>query len=107
MDRLLGDCLSEMLSIAWSRVSVNDYLGPENRYLLEKLSLKPLKCAATCRTLEYIQLGKPYGDTIMAAKDKKDERLEARCPSEVKQRIEHAAELQGRSMTDFLVSAAD
>lgn len=43
----------------------------------------------------------------MAVKDKKDERLEARCPSEVKQRIEHAAELQGRSITDFLVAAAD
>lgn len=43
----------------------------------------------------------------MAVRDKKDERLEARCPCEVKQRIEYAAELQGRSVTDFLVSAAD
>ena len=43
----------------------------------------------------------------MAMKGKKNERLEGPCPSEVKQRIEHAAELQGRSVTDFLVSAAD
>ncbi|MGD9681775.1 MAG: DUF1778 domain-containing protein [Candidatus Obscuribacterales bacterium] len=43
----------------------------------------------------------------MAIRDKKEERLEARCSAEVKQRIEHAAELQGRSITDFLVSAAD
>ena len=43
----------------------------------------------------------------MAVRDKKDERLEARCSTEVKQRIERAAELQGRSVTDFLISAAD
>lgn len=38
---------------------------------------------------------------------KKEERLEARCSPEVKKRIERAAELQGRSVTDFLVAAAD
>jgi uncharacterized protein (DUF1778 family) len=43
----------------------------------------------------------------MAVRDKKEERLEARCAPEVKQRIERAATLQGRSLTDFLVSAAD
>jgi uncharacterized protein (DUF1778 family) len=43
----------------------------------------------------------------MAIKDKKVDRLEARCPAEVKERIEHAAELQGRSLTDFIVSASD
>jgi len=43
----------------------------------------------------------------MAMRDKKEERLEARCSAEVKQRIERAAELQGRSLTDFLVAAAD
>jgi uncharacterized protein (DUF1778 family) len=42
----------------------------------------------------------------MAVREKKDERLEARCPAEVKQRIEYAAELQGRSTTDFIVAAA-
>lgn len=42
----------------------------------------------------------------MAIHEKKDERLEARCPAEVKRRIEHAAELQGRSTTDFVVAAA-
>jgi len=47
------------------------------------------------------------GVTIMAVHDRKDERLEARCAPEVKERIEHAAALQGRSMTDFVVSAAD
>lgn len=43
----------------------------------------------------------------MASRDKKEERLEARCPAEVKRRIEYAAEIQGRSVTDFLVAAAD
>lgn len=43
----------------------------------------------------------------MAERDKKDERLEARCSPEVKKRIEYAAQLQGRSVTDFLVAAAD
>ncbi len=35
---------------------------------------------------------------------KKEERLEARCSPEVKHRIEQAAELQGRSITDFVVA---
>jgi uncharacterized protein (DUF1778 family) len=34
-------------------------------------------------------------------------RLEAQLPSEVLERLERAAELQGRSLTDFVVAAAD
>lgn len=42
----------------------------------------------------------------MAINPNREERLEARCTPEVKQQIEHAARLQGRSITDFMVSAA-
>jgi uncharacterized protein (DUF1778 family) len=34
-------------------------------------------------------------------------RLEARLPNEVLARLKRAAELQGRSLTDFVVAAAD
>jgi uncharacterized protein (DUF1778 family) len=34
-------------------------------------------------------------------------RLEARLPNEVLVRLKRAAEIQGRSLTDFVVSAAD
>jgi uncharacterized protein (DUF1778 family) len=34
-------------------------------------------------------------------------RLEARLPSEVLDRLKRAAEIQGRSLTDFVVAAAD
>jgi uncharacterized protein (DUF1778 family) len=34
-------------------------------------------------------------------------RLEARLPNEVLTRLKRAAELQGRSLTDFVVAAAD
>jgi len=34
-------------------------------------------------------------------------RLEARLPNEVLARLKRAAEIQGRSLTDFVVSAAD
>jgi uncharacterized protein (DUF1778 family) len=34
-------------------------------------------------------------------------RLEARLPNEVLQRLKRAAEIQGRSLTDFVVAAAD
>lgn len=43
----------------------------------------------------------------MAAHGRKQERIEARVPPDVKQRIEYAAELQGRSLTDFITAAAD
>lgn len=43
----------------------------------------------------------------MALRKRKDERIEARVPPDVKQRIEYAAELQGRSITDFVTAAAD
>jgi uncharacterized protein (DUF1778 family) len=42
----------------------------------------------------------------MAVKDKKEERIETRLPSEAKRQIEYAAELQGRSVSDFVVAAA-
>ena len=34
-------------------------------------------------------------------------RLEARLPNEVLERLKRAAEIQGRSLTDFVVAAAD
>jgi uncharacterized protein (DUF1778 family) len=34
-------------------------------------------------------------------------RLEARLPSEVMARLKRAAEIQGRTLTDFMVAAAD
>jgi uncharacterized protein (DUF1778 family) len=34
-------------------------------------------------------------------------RLEARLPNDVLERLKRAAELQGRSLTDFVVAAAD
>jgi len=37
---------------------------------------------------------------------RKEERLEARLPSEAKRQIEYAADLQGRSVSDFVVAAA-
>jgi uncharacterized protein (DUF1778 family) len=43
---------------------------------------------------------------VMAVKGRKEERIETRLPSEAKQQIEYAAELQGRSVSDFVVSAA-
>jgi len=37
---------------------------------------------------------------------RKEERLETRLPAEAKRQIEYAAELQGRSVSDFVVTAA-
>jgi uncharacterized protein (DUF1778 family) len=40
------------------------------------------------------------------AKKKKAERIDTRLPAEAKRQIEYAAELQGRTVSDFVVSAA-
>jgi uncharacterized protein (DUF1778 family) len=42
----------------------------------------------------------------VAVRDRKGERIETRLPLEAKQQIEYAAELQGRSVSDFVVCAA-
>ncbi len=42
----------------------------------------------------------------VAVRGRKEERLETRLPSEAKQQIEYAAQLQGRSVSDFVVAAA-
>ena len=42
----------------------------------------------------------------MAVRGRKEERLETRLPAEAKQQIEYAADLQGRSVSDFVVTAA-
>jgi uncharacterized protein (DUF1778 family) len=39
-------------------------------------------------------------------KERKEERIETRLPMDAKQQIEYAAALQGRSVSDFVVSAA-
>jgi uncharacterized protein (DUF1778 family) len=62
-----------------------------------------LRYPANCRTI--INSGNVvFAVPVMALSKKKEERLEARCSPEVKRRIEHAAGLQGRSMTDFVVA---
>lgn len=38
---------------------------------------------------------------------KKTERLEARVPIDLKKVIQHAADLQGRSLTDFVIASLD
>lgn len=43
---------------------------------------------------------------IMAVRDKKEERIDARLTAEAKQQIDQAAALQGRSTSDFMVQAA-
>jgi uncharacterized protein (DUF1778 family) len=43
---------------------------------------------------------------VVAAEKERLERLEARLPKHVKDQIEHAAALEGRSITDFVVQAA-
>jgi uncharacterized protein (DUF1778 family) len=42
----------------------------------------------------------------MALKIRKEERIEMRLPAKAKQQIEHAAQLQGRSVSDFITAAA-
>ncbi len=42
----------------------------------------------------------------MAAKNRKEERIDARLTKEAKQQIDQAAALQGRSTSDFMVQAA-
>lgn len=43
----------------------------------------------------------------MQPKPQNSARLEARLPNEVMQRLKRAAEIQGRTLTDFVVAAAD
>ena len=43
---------------------------------------------------------------VNTVEKEKLERLEARLPKHVKNQIEHAAALEGRSLTDFVVQAA-
>jgi uncharacterized protein (DUF1778 family) len=43
----------------------------------------------------------------MQAQIRTTARLEARLPHEVLERLKRAAEIQGRSLTDFVVAAAD
>lgn len=42
----------------------------------------------------------------MAVRNRKEERMEARLPGEAKRQIEYAAELQGRSVSDFVIAAS-
>jgi uncharacterized protein (DUF1778 family) len=73
-----------------------------------------LRCTAICRTIFHIVVSYRYLDSrlengsriSMALRDRKEERIESRLPLEAKRQIEYAAELQGRSVSDFVVSAA-
>jgi uncharacterized protein (DUF1778 family) len=48
-----------------------------------------------------------YAETqMMAVKHRKERRMETRLPADAKRQIEYAAELQGRSVSDFVVAAA-
>ena len=49
----------------------------------------------------------PYNENVMKSNAATPARLEARLPNEVLSRLKRAAEIQGRTLTDFVVAAAD
>jgi uncharacterized protein (DUF1778 family) len=49
----------------------------------------------------------PYTVNVMEQEPQPTARLEARLPTEVLWRLKRAAEIQGRTLTDFVVAAAD
>jgi uncharacterized protein (DUF1778 family) len=49
----------------------------------------------------------PYSEGAMKPDAQSTARLEARLPPEVMARLKRAAEIQGRTLTDFVVAAAD
>jgi uncharacterized protein (DUF1778 family) len=49
----------------------------------------------------------PYSLNVMKQEPQPTARLEARLPSKVLTRLKRAAEIQGRTLTDFVVAAAD
>ena len=49
----------------------------------------------------------PYHVNTMKQESQPTARLEARLPNEVLARLKRAAEIQGRTLTDFVVAAAD
>ncbi len=49
----------------------------------------------------------PYSQGVMKPDTPLTARLEARLPPEVMARLKRAAEIQGRTLTDFVVAAAD
>jgi uncharacterized protein (DUF1778 family) len=49
----------------------------------------------------------PYNESIMKPDRPPTARLEARLPPDVMARLKRAAEIQGRTLTDFVVAAAD
>lgn len=49
----------------------------------------------------------PYDVSVMKQEPQPTARLEARLPNEVLTRLKRAAEIQGRTLTDFVVAAAD
>src|SRR5580693_9841132 len=49
----------------------------------------------------------PYRVSVMKQESQTTARLEARLPNEVLTRLKRAAEIQGRTLTDFVVAAAD
>lgn len=49
----------------------------------------------------------PYRVNVMKQESQTTARLEARLPNEVLSRLKRAAEIQGRTLTDFVVAAAD
>lgn len=49
----------------------------------------------------------PYSEGAMKSDTQPTARLEARLPPDVMARLKRAAEIQGRTLTDFVVAAAD
>jgi uncharacterized protein (DUF1778 family) len=49
----------------------------------------------------------PYNENAMKSDTSTTARLEARLPNAVLTRLKRAAEIQGRTLTDFVVAAAD
>jgi uncharacterized protein (DUF1778 family) len=49
----------------------------------------------------------PYIEVMKSSTGTATARLEARLPNEVLERLKRASEIQGRTLTDFVVAAAD
>jgi uncharacterized protein (DUF1778 family) len=86
---------------AWNRVPVIDALQHVAGTARTARRSGPSLAALLIHTAKCRILGEMKQDTQPTA------RLEARLPNEVMARLKRAAEIQGRTLTDFVVAAAD
>ena len=69
---------------------------------------KACLCPPAAQTLRIDRYGSlPYFGNAMKKEALPTARLEARLPHDVMARLKRAAEIQGRTLTDFVVAAAD